>query len=803
MEANLQDHLEAELTELRQRLAELEAAEAERKQVESSARISARQWRATFDAISDPISVLDAGGGVVRCNEALVDFVGRPRSGLEGRRCWDVLRGRAEPIEDCPYRRALESLERETAVWQRDNQWFEVTVDPMLDEDGYLIGFVHVLENITEAKQAEEVLRGREREIRLITDNAPALVSYVDADGFYRFVNERYEAWFEMPRGEIIGKHYREILGEDTYEAIREHVETALSGTRVRYEEALPYARGGTRWVIADYVPDVDDRGHVNGFFALVTDITERRQAEKVLRESEARYRRLFDSTLDAILIADDEARYVDVNPAACELLGYSRDELLDLTVWDVTPAEERDQGRQLWKEYLAAGEMAGEYTVTRKDGTICHADSRAVANVHPGLHMSVIRDITERKRAEEEVEQRNRELAALLDASRRLTGRLDLDAVLDAVAGSIVDALPAAEAASLWLYDEESDRLAVRAWAGHDDEAMAGLTVSPDAGLVGLIWRSGEPHVIDDASQEPAFERVGRPALDAARPERRRPDGSVIGVPLMIEDQLIGALFADSYSDVGSFGQSEVRLLQSLANQAAVALENARLYEAQQDARQRLRRLASYLQDAREKERTRIARLVHDELGQTLTALKFGLCRLARQLPEEGSAPRERVDAMTTMIDGSIDTVRCVCQELRPGVLDHLGLASAIEWQVEEFSQHTGIVCHLQVSDEDTKLGADVATALFRILQEALTNVARHARASEVCVELAVDPGQVVLSVADDGRGITEGEIASPRALGLLGIRERARSLGGEVTFEGVAEQGTTVSASIPRRDA
>jgi signal transduction histidine kinase len=156
----------------------------------------------------------------------------------------------------------------------------------------------------------------------------------------------------------------------------------------------------------------------------------------------------------------------------------------------------------------------------------------------------------------------------------------------------------------------------------------------------------------------------------------------------------------------------------------------------------------------------------------------------------------------MAALIDGSIHTVQRVSTELRPGLLDDLGLAAAIEWQVEEFAERTGIRCDLHLSDDDM-LESHVATALFRILQETLTNVARHAGANKVQVELAVNPREVVLRVRDDGRGITESEISSPQALGLLGMRERTRSLGGEVRFEGVRSEGTTVTVRIPYHGA
>jgi len=139
------------------------------------------------------------------------------------------------------------------------------------------------LRDITERKRMEETLRRNEHELRMIADNVPGLLSYVDTDVCYRFVNKRYREWFGIQRKEIIGKHYRQILGEATYEIIREHVEAALSGQQVRYENCLPYKEGGARWVSAEYVPDIDRQGKINGFFALVTDITDRKKAEEAL----------------------------------------------------------------------------------------------------------------------------------------------------------------------------------------------------------------------------------------------------------------------------------------------------------------------------------------------------------------------------------------------------------------------------------------------------------------------------------------------------------------------------------------
>jgi signal transduction histidine kinase len=217
------------------------------------------------------------------------------------------------------------------------------------------------------------------------------------------------------------------------------------------------------------------------------------------------------------------------------------------------------------------------------------------------------------------------------------------------------------------------------------------------------------------------------------------------------------------------------------------------------QAAREQLRDLAGYLQNAREEERTQIAREIHDEFGQALSALNMDLSWLSKRLPADQPYLAEKASAMSDLIDSTIQTVRRVATELRPGLLDELGLAATIEWQAQEFAERTGIDCDLYLSDEEIVLDRDLATAIFRIFQETLTNVARHAQATQVRVELEDRPDELVLIVRDNGKGITESQVSHPRSLGLMGMRERARSWGGEVAFQGVAGQGTTVTVRVP----
>jgi signal transduction histidine kinase len=211
------------------------------------------------------------------------------------------------------------------------------------------------------------------------------------------------------------------------------------------------------------------------------------------------------------------------------------------------------------------------------------------------------------------------------------------------------------------------------------------------------------------------------------------------------------------------------------------------------------LRELSRYLESVREEERTRMAREIHDELGQVLTALKIDLSWLARRLPPDQELLLAKTGSMYELVGGAIQTVKRIATELRPGVLDDLGLPDAIQWQTQEFGKRTDIKFKFSACPEAMILDRDRSTAIFRICQEALTNVVRHADATRVSVSLKKGPGRVSLRIRDNGKGVEESQILDPGAFGLLGMRERARFWGGEVKISGASGKGTVVAVSIP----
>ena len=202
------------------------------------------------------------------------------------------------------------------------------------------------------------------------------------------------------------------------------------------------------------------------------------------------------------------------------------------------------------------------------------------------------------------------------------------------------------------------------------------------------------------------------------------------------------------------------------------------------------------------EGERKRIAHEIHDELGQQLTALKMDLSWIGKNLPKNEKPLIEKIGAMSKYIDTTIDTVRKISTDLRPAILDDFGLLAAIESYLEEFQGRTGIKCTIAPRCGDVDLGQERNVALFRIVQEALTNVARHAHAANVEVSLKQRNGRVVLQIKDDGRGVKEDEIASSKSIGIVGMRERARLCKGQMRIKSIMGKGTMVKVSIPLKE-
>ena len=411
----------------------------------------------------------------------------------------------------------------------------------------------------------------------------------------------------------------------------------------------------------------------------------------------------------------------------------------------------------------------------------------------------------------------------ALLAEMRSRTAATDPSGDIRLLRGSLREIISLSALTVVWR-DRELSRIA------EDLVESLLVTVRPDLMYVRLEGVTGEaPVEATRASDQAGIPRPRPEIAPALAPLLISPEADVREVP---DPSGAGSvrLAAVPIGAAGNYGvlaagfrrpdlptETDRLLLRIAANQAAgtfEALANERLRlevatrrQAEQQAAQlasELRALAAHITSAREEERRRIALELHDELGQALTALRLDLGRLVQGLPR-GTGTRRHLQGMLERVAGTIRSVRRIGTQLHPPVLDTLGLSDAIEWQVKEFQARTGIRCTVSLRAGTLELPADRATPLFRILQEALTNVAKHARATRVTVSLWRHGGNLRLRIRDNGKGFRSPDGTNVRALGIVGMRERAILLSGEVTITSVRGRGTTVAVRIPygRSDA
>ncbi len=317
-------------------------------------------------------------------------------------------------------------------------------------------------------------------------------------------------------------------------------------------------------------------------------------------------------------------------------------------------------------------------------------------------------------------------------------------------------------------------------------DEGRLRKKVPRARNIMKRVLKVGRPVFFDDMKTDPLYKKwtVHQSALKAGF-------RSAFYIPIKSKQKTLGVI-GFLGKRVHRFSRNEVRLVFSITHHLGTAVENAQLYEAVQRSREQLRGLAQRIQVAREEERSRLARRVHDDLGQRLTALKMeiGMCPLAR---------RSNVKTPCfALIDPMLNTVRNITAGLRPAVLDDLGLTEAIEWEAEDFQKRTGIQCKVRSSVKEDSLDPGRAVAVFRIFQEVLSNVARHAGADKVKVEWKTDSGDLLLRVSDNGSGIKRRALTDHSSFGILGMKERALVCGGHLEMSGIRGKGTIVSLRI-----
>lgn len=451
--------------------------------------------------------------------------------------------------------------------------------------------------------------------------------------------------------------------------------------------------------------------------------------------------------------------------------------------------AEDRQNTlRQVQAAVARCGRFAYPERIVRPDGSIRSLETvgevLAGTDGKPALVVGTCRDVTEKVRAERQKQVEQEILESVVTET-------PLPEILDRICLLIEEHSPGT-LASILLVNGDGARLRHGAAPSLPPDyvrAIDGTSLGPRAGSCGTAAFLKAPVYVVDIESDPLWDDF----RELARGARLRACWST---PFFAADGRVLGTFALYYREPRSPTPADILLAERASHLAGVAVQNRQL-QAQ------VRAVSQHMDTVREEERAAIAREIHDQLGQTLTALKMDVALLGRRAaasqPISNELVAELVQGMASTLDELLAQIRHISAELRPPMLDDLGLTAAMEWQAREFERRTGIACAVSSSLGDAPVARTVATAVFRIFQEALTNVTRHAEAHRVDVELSRSGDWLTVQIRDDGKGISPKVISHPRSLGLLGIRERAMRLGGVAAIGPRKERGTTLLLRVP----
>ncbi|MBA4416916.1 MAG: hypothetical protein C0392_03240 [Syntrophus sp. (in: bacteria)] len=526
------------------------------------------------------------------------------------------------------------------------------------------------------------------------------------------------------------------------------------------------------------------------GIIVIMVDITERKRTGEALQISETRYRRLFETARDVVLILNEETgRIEDVNPFLTDMLGYTHEEFVGKKLWEIGAFKDTEASKTVFAELQHEGYVRYEdLPLTTKDRR--EIDVEFVSNVYMVDHHKVIqcniRDITIRRTAEKEL-QRSQKLfhtiARVSPVGLILTDKEGQWVYINEYWSEITGLLPGETYGEGWakaLHPEDKERV-LNEWYQAIQRDLPFETEFRFQKQSGSIkWAIGKAI----AERGVHGEKLGYVGTITDITERKKIEEELQKAYEGLEERV-----AERTSQLVA---SNVLLKQEITKRKIVG-------EKLNASRERLRNLTTHLQQIREKERAYLSRELHDELGQVLAGMKMDIRWIERRLPEDGILIMERLNSMLMLIDSAIGSVQRLSMSLRPPALDDFGLDEAIELVLTDFNKRTNIACKFNAMPQHAALDRGVSTEVFRIFQEALTNIARHANAQSVTITLQHTGDGLTMEIRDDGRGITKKELVGPMSLGLTGMRERIYALEGTLEIKGVKGKGTTVTVSIP----
>jgi PAS domain S-box-containing protein len=673
-------------------------------------------------------------------------------------------------------RRALQgkpTLRRETVRIHQDGtrRFVSMSVSALKDVDGKPIGIAGIAHDITALKLAEAARLEAETRLKLAQDAAGFGVWDWSVSSSSATCSEQYFHIYGLPAGETTMSYaqWLSAVHPEDRDSVEAYHQNLLSGTgRGETEFRIVWPDGSVRRIVSKARRRPGDAGEATRVVGINLDVTHLREAEQARRESEQRYSDLFCTMSQAVMYMDGDGIVLSANPATDKLFGFP------IEYTRGRPRSALHPRATNWAGVPVSGEEF-PCMIALRTGAEVHDVVLRVWNARTDAPHWISMDAVPRFRAGEtkpyEIQTVYHDLTAQVEAAARLRA------------------------------SEERSRLLI-------EHGMEVIGVIDAAGAVTYISPS-----VERVFGDPPDLVIGTNALEYVHPDDQpavqaslasivhSPPGAPVTLQLRLRHRDGG------WRTVESTAANCLRIkgLRGIVINLRDIGERVRHEEQLRIYQEQLRRLAERVESAREEERARVSREIHDEFGQMLSVLKLAVENLAAQYRPRNAGPRgefdTRVAAIVRAIDLSVNTVRRIAAEMRPAVFEELGLAAALNWQLQEFRSRTGIRCRRRGLRQDPGLAAGAALAVFRIFQEILTNVVRHAKATALEVAVRADAAWFTLRVSDNGRGFDPASLSPSRSLGLLGMRERADMLEGTIEWSRRPRGGTTVTLRLPRR--
>ncbi|MFC4262730.1 PAS domain S-box protein [Ferruginibacter yonginensis] len=612
----------------------------------------------------------------------------------------------------------------------------------MYNSEGRAYRMIGAMQDVTARKQVEQQLLFENQLSESIINSLPGVFYLFDKNGQFKRWNKNVETVTGYNAAEMATLNPLQLFVDDQKILVHQKIMSVFENGTDNVEAFLTTKNGN---LIPFYFTGM--RIVYKGepcLLGIGLDISEKVKSQEALIKSEEKFRTLVQQASDGIIITNEEGIIYDVNEKIASLTGYSLQELSVMNVNDIFYEDTVLKKSFRYREMTSGMVFLSERIIKRKNGKFINVEVSA-KQLSDGRFQKIIRDITERKMVEEALIISEKKYRILFNENPMPMWILSLPErkFIDVNAAAIASYGYTREA---FLQMHLADIHPEKNWQ-FDDSLLY-----KDGGVVRHqgIWN------------------------------HQKKDGTIIKVNVISHNIMYDGASA----------------ILALANDITVKFEAEANLKKSHEA---LRELASHLEAVREQERTHIAREIHDELGQQLTGLKMDISWLNKKIRSEDAAIQQKMKDAIDLIDQTVISVRRISTQLRPSILDDLGLIAAMEWQCEEFEKRSGIQSKIISNITEINIGADVATGLFRIFQESLTNVSRHAKATQVITNFMKYDDHITLIIEDNGIGFKEVEIANKKTLGLLGMKERVLLINGTYEINGQSGKGTSVIITVP----